>query len=92
MFGFGKNEPTAKLPVKFSVPVERKKADGGLLKFDVQVSGYFAGSGGKPTFTITGMSSKGIPNMETSTFSSSELAAIEKHALNVEYKKLVQRA
>lgn len=91
MFGFGKKEPSAKLPVKFTIPIDRKKADGSTLEFKVQVSGYFAGSGGKPTFTITGMSANGIPNMDMASFNPSELAAIEKHALNVEYKKLVQR-
>ena len=53
------------------------------------VSGYFAGTGGKPSFTITSISANRIPNMDLKSFNPSEIAEIEKHAINVEYKKLI---
>ena len=92
MFGFGKKEPTATISTKFTAPIERKRADGGILKFDVQVSGYFVGSGGKPAFTITSISANGIPNMDVSSFNPSEITEIEKYALNIQYKKLIGRS
>ncbi len=92
MFGFGKNKSTAKIPASFTAPIERKRADGETLKFDVHVSGYFAGSGGKPAFTITSIATNGVPNMDLSGFNPSEIAELKKYALNVEYKKLIGQA
>jgi hypothetical protein len=85
MFGFGNKESTAKVPTRFSMPIKRKRADGGDLELNVMVSGYFVGSKGKPAFTISSASVDGLPNM---TLNATEIAEIEKYALNIQYKKL----
>jgi hypothetical protein len=85
MFGFGSKESTAKVPTKFSMPIKRKRADGGDLEFNVMVSGFFFGSKGKPGFTISSASVDGLPNM---TLNATEIAEIEKYAVNIQYKKL----
>lgn len=89
MFGFGKKASLGKIPTQFSIPISRKKADGGVLQFDALVSGYFVGTGGKAAFTITSISANRIPNMDIESFNPSEIAEIQKHALEVEYKKLI---
>ena len=89
MFGFGKREPSGKIPAQFSIPIVRKKADGGTLQFDARVSGYFVGTGGKAAFTITSISADRIPNMDIKSFTAAEIAEIEHHAVSVEYKKLI---
>ena len=91
MFGFGKKEPSAKIPTQFYCPIQRKKADGGILEFHAMVSGYFAGLRGKPTFAVTSITVDCIPNINVSGFKSSEIATIEKYAVDVEYKRLVGR-
>jgi hypothetical protein len=88
MFGFGKKESTAKLRTQFMIPLQRKRADGTLFEFKVQVTGYFVGAGGKPAFTIGSVSADGT-NIELSSFSQSEIADITKYALNVQYKKMI---
>jgi hypothetical protein len=85
MFGFGKQESSATIPTKFPMPIKRRRADGGVVEFNVQVSGYFFGSKGKPGFTITSVSADGLPNM---ALVPTEIAEIEKYAVNVQYKKL----
>ena len=89
MFGFGKKEPAGKIPTQFSFPIKRKKADGSILQFDAMISGYFSGTGGKAAFTVTSVSANRIPNMDLKSFDSSEIAEIEKYAINVQYKKLI---
>jgi hypothetical protein len=85
MFGFGKKESSAQLPTNFTMPLKRKRADGGVLELNVMVKGYFSGSKGKPTFTVSSASVDGLPNM---TLDATEIAEIEKYAVNIQYKKL----
>jgi hypothetical protein len=89
MLGFGKKESAAKLPAQFTIPIERKKADGSPLTFDIKVSGFFEGAGGKPSFTVTAISANGIPNIDMKGFSPAELSQIEKYAVDIHYKKML---
>jgi|WetSurMetagenome_2_1015567.scaffolds.fasta_scaffold836343_2 hypothetical protein len=86
MFGFGKQEPSAKLPARFNMPLKRKRPDGGQLELNVVVSGEFTGSGGRPVFTIKKASVDGLPDLVLLPV---ERAEIEKYAVEIQYKKLL---
>jgi hypothetical protein len=85
MFGFGKQDQSAKLPARFNMPLKRKRPDGGILELNVLVAGNFVGSGGKPVFVITRASVDGLPDLK---LLSTEIAEIEKYAVEIHYKKL----
>jgi len=89
MFGFGKKQEFSKLPTKFEMPLERRVGDGRNIQFNIRVSGSFLGKGGKPTFSISAVEIDGAPNTDLSTFSSAEIAQIERYAIDVQYKKLL---
>jgi len=77
-----------KMPVAFKAKVERKTATQDLV-FDVDVKGFFVGKGGKPDFLIEKMTVVGLPNMDMSGFFPKEIEEIRKHAMKVEYPRLL---
>lgn len=89
MFGFGKKEEMSKLPTKFEMPLDRKVGDGRIVQFKARISGFFYGKSGKPAFSVTSIMIDGMPNGDPSGFTSSEISQIEKHAMEIQYKKIV---
>ncbi len=89
MFGFGNRESAGRIATQFSIPITRKVATGGTLQFVAQISGYFLGRGSKVAFVVSSIAAERIPHMDLSSFSPSEISEIERHAITVEYKKLI---
>ena len=77
-----------KMPARFKAKIERKTATQDLV-FDVEVKGYFIGKGGKPDFMIESMTVVGMPNMNMNAFFPKEIEEIRKHAMKVEYPRLL---
>ncbi|MFN0158379.1 MAG: hypothetical protein ACKVRP_09955 [Bacteroidota bacterium] len=79
----------SKLPTKFEMPLDRIVGDGRVVQFKARIGGFFFGKGGKPAFSVTSVAIDGMPSADPNSFSSKEITQIEKHALEVEYKKIV---
>jgi hypothetical protein len=77
-----------KMPIRFKAKVERKTATQDIV-FEVDVKGYFFGKGGKPDFVTEEVTVVGIPNMNLQGFFPKEIEEIRKHAMKVEYPRLI---
>jgi hypothetical protein len=80
--------PSGRLHRQFQVTIERK-TPAALLEFEATVNGYFVGSRGKADFIAEGIKVKGIPTMDLRHFMPEEIRAVKKHAISVEYPKLL---
>ena len=77
-----------KVPVRFKSRVERRTATQDIV-FDVEVGGYFIASGGRPDFIIEEIKAAGMPTLDKNGFLPKEIEEIKKHAMKVEYPRLL---
>jgi hypothetical protein len=89
LFGL-EGRPSGRLHRQFQVTIERK-TPAALLEFEATVNGYFVGSRGKADFIAEGIKVKGIPTMDLRHFMPEEIRVVKKHAISVEYPKLLTR-
>ncbi len=77
-----------KVPTRFKFKVERKTATQDIV-FEVEVKGHFIATGGKPDFILENVKVEGMPNMDLNGFLPKEIDEIKRHALKVEYPRLL---
>lgn len=82
------DRPSGRLHRQFQVTIERK-TPAALLEFEATVNGYFVGIRGKADFVAEGIKVKGIPTMDLRHFMPDEIRAVKKHAVSVEFPKLL---
>ena len=89
LFGL-EDRPSGRLHRQFQLTIERK-TPAALLEFEATVNGYFVGNRGKADFVAEGIKVKGIPTMDLRHFMPEEIRVVKKHAISVEYPKLLSR-
>lgn len=86
--GIGGGDGALKMPITFRTVIRRKTTTQEVT-FDIDVKGYFVGKAGKPNFISEEITVVGIPGMNLRSFLPREIDEIKKHALRVEYPKLI---
>lgn len=89
ILGFQEPTPSAKLHRQFDIVIDRVTPSN-HVKFDAVVDGYFVGSRGRAEFVTQKIAVKGIPNMDISHFLPDEIKQVKKHALSVEFPRMLK--
>jgi hypothetical protein len=84
----GPSAASAKFTREFDVKIERKTS-AAVVHFDAKVKGHFVAKGGKPDFVAEEIHVVGIPEMNLRTLFPRELKGVRRHALSVEYPKML---
>jgi len=84
----GPSTASARFTREFDVKIERKTPTT-VVHFDAKVRGHFVSKNGKPDFVAEEIHVVGIPEMNLRTLFPQELKSMRRHALSVEYPKML---